>query len=161
MSIGKNIARFRKEKGMTQGELGELLGVSNQAVSKWESELSMPDVMLLPHIAEIFGVSTDDLYHAADNADLAIEKLLNKDVGSEDNRVLVISVENEDSVMKTRVPIKAIRALLETEKVKEEIDLEGEEATLIHAVLNSAKGEIVNAGKGNKKTRITIEDYED
>ena len=40
MSIGKNIARLRKEMGLTQGELGEKIGVSNQAVSKWESEIS-------------------------------------------------------------------------------------------------------------------------
>lgn len=40
MSIGKNIAFLRKEKGMTQTELGDLLGVSNQAVSKWESDVS-------------------------------------------------------------------------------------------------------------------------
>ncbi len=161
MSIGANIVRLRKEKGWTQAELGEKLGVSNQAVSKWESGMTLPDVMLLPHIAKILGVSIEDLYNEADNAELAIEKSLNKDFGSEDNRVLVISAENEDSVVKTRVPIKAIRALLETENVKEEIDLEGEETTLIHDVLNSAKGEIVNVDNGNKKTTITIEDYED
>ena len=40
MTIGKNIARLRKQKGWTQTELGNILGVSNQAVSKWESEIS-------------------------------------------------------------------------------------------------------------------------
>ena len=40
MSIGKNIAKFRKAKGLTQEELGAKLGVTNQAVSKWESEVS-------------------------------------------------------------------------------------------------------------------------
>ena len=40
MSLGKNISNFRKEKGFTQAELGDLLGVSNQAVSKWEMEIS-------------------------------------------------------------------------------------------------------------------------
>lgn len=62
MSIGKNIAKFRKTKGLTQEALGEMLGVTNQAVSKWESEVSMPDIMLLPQIAAALGITLDDLF---------------------------------------------------------------------------------------------------
>ena len=62
MSIGKNIAYFRKKKGYTQEKLGEKIGVTNQAVSKWESEVSMPDIMLLPQIANELDVTVDDLF---------------------------------------------------------------------------------------------------
>ena len=62
MSIGKNIASFRKAKGWTQAELGEKIGVSNQAVSKWESGTSMPDVMLLPVLADAFECYVDELF---------------------------------------------------------------------------------------------------
>ena len=62
MSLGKNISDMRREKGITQAELGALLCVSNQAVSKWESEMTMPDVMLLPQIADVFGCSIDALF---------------------------------------------------------------------------------------------------
>jgi len=62
MSMGKNIAEFRKRKGFTQEELGQKLGVTNQAVSKWESETSMPDVMMLPRIANALTVTLDDLF---------------------------------------------------------------------------------------------------
>lgn len=62
MSIGKNIAKYRKAKGFTQEELGAKLGVTNQAVSKWESEVSMPDIMLLPQIATVLNITLDDLY---------------------------------------------------------------------------------------------------
>ena len=62
MSIGENIARFRKLKGWTQAELGEKLGVSNQAVSKWESGMTSPDVMLLPALADVFGCYIDELF---------------------------------------------------------------------------------------------------
>ena len=65
MSIGKNIAKYRKAKGLTQEELGAKLGVTNQAVSKWESEVSMPDVMLLPEIANTLNITLDDLYGIA------------------------------------------------------------------------------------------------
>ena len=65
MSIGKNIAKYRKAKGFTQEEFGAKLGVTNQAVSKWESEVSMPDVMLLPEIANALNITLDGLYGIA------------------------------------------------------------------------------------------------
>ncbi len=65
MSIGKNIAKYRKAKGFTQEELGAKLGVTNQAVSKWESEVSMPDIMLLPEIATALNITLDDLHGIA------------------------------------------------------------------------------------------------
>ena len=60
--IGENIARFRKDRGLTQAELGDKIGVSNQAVSKWESFMTMPDIMLLPALAEVFGITIDALF---------------------------------------------------------------------------------------------------
>lgn len=62
MDIGKNIARFRRAKGLTQEELGRILGVTNQAVSKWEGGVSMPDISLLPEITKALGVTFEMLY---------------------------------------------------------------------------------------------------
>lgn len=59
--IGTAIARYRKERGLTQQELAELLNISYQAVSKWETAQSDPDICLLPAIAAALGVSTDRL----------------------------------------------------------------------------------------------------
>ncbi|MBQ3099601.1 MAG: helix-turn-helix transcriptional regulator [Clostridia bacterium] len=67
MSISENIAKYRKAKGYTQEKLGELLGVTNQAVSKWELGVSMPDVMLLPKITEALGITFNDLYGIESN----------------------------------------------------------------------------------------------
>lgn len=61
IQIGFNISRLRKEKGITQEELAEYLGVSKPAVSKWESGQSYPDIMLLPIIASYFNKTVDDL----------------------------------------------------------------------------------------------------
>ena len=61
MNPGKEIARLRKEKGFSQEKLAELLGVSRQAVTKWESGKTNPDTENLLAIAEIFGVSLDEL----------------------------------------------------------------------------------------------------
>lgn len=60
-STGMIIAAKRKELGMTQLELAEKMGVTDKAVSKWERDLSFPDVTSLPRLAEIFGMSVDEL----------------------------------------------------------------------------------------------------
>ena len=59
--LGDTIYRLRTEKGISQAELGRLVGVSNKAVSKWETDEANPDISLLPRLAEIFGITTDEL----------------------------------------------------------------------------------------------------
>ena len=61
MTIGNNIKRLRQNKGVTQEQLGVVLGVSSQAVSKWENESALPDISILPRLADYFGVSIDEL----------------------------------------------------------------------------------------------------
>lgn len=60
-TLGKRIAEHRKRLGLTQDALAEKLGITAQAVSKWENDLSCPDIAMLPRLAEIFGISTDEL----------------------------------------------------------------------------------------------------
>lgn len=64
MCLGENIAALRKNRGFTQEELAKRLGVSPQAVSKWENGTACPDIALLPEIADIFSVTVDDLMRA-------------------------------------------------------------------------------------------------
>ncbi|MCI8604048.1 MAG: helix-turn-helix transcriptional regulator [Ruminiclostridium sp.] len=60
-TLGQKIGSLRREKEWTQEELAEKLGVSAQAVSKWENDVSCPDIMLLPEISKLFGVTVDAL----------------------------------------------------------------------------------------------------
>ena len=62
MSIGSVIAYHRKRMGMTQESLAQMLDLSNQAVSKWESGQSLPDILLLPRLADLFNISLDALF---------------------------------------------------------------------------------------------------
>ena len=62
MELGNVIKKLRFRASMTQEQLAEKLGISPQSVSKWENDISMPDIALLPDIAEIFGVSVDELF---------------------------------------------------------------------------------------------------
>lgn len=67
-TFGSMIAEFRKEKAMTQVELAEKMGVTDKAVSKWERDLSFPDVNTIPKLAEIFNVTVDELMQVKTDA---------------------------------------------------------------------------------------------
>ena len=70
--IGEFILKYRKEHRLTQGEFGELLGVSTQAVSKWEREICYPDIFLIPAISDLIGISIDEM-------------MKQEDIGAKDN----------------------------------------------------------------------------
>lgn len=61
LKLNEQIAFLRKQKSVTQEELAQALGVTNQSVSKWESGICCPDIQLLPDIATYFSVSVDEL----------------------------------------------------------------------------------------------------
>ena len=67
-TFGNMVAALRKEKGMTQLELAEKMGVTDKAVSKWERDLSFPDVSSIPKLAEILDVSVDELMQVKTDA---------------------------------------------------------------------------------------------
>ena len=60
--ISEKIRKYRAEKRITQGEFGALVGVSAQAVSKWEREACCPDITLLPKLSEIIGCGLEELF---------------------------------------------------------------------------------------------------
>lgn len=60
--LTENLKRLRCEKGLTQEQVAHRLGVSPQSVSRWECAATLPDVMLLPELARLYGVTVDDLY---------------------------------------------------------------------------------------------------
>lgn len=64
-TIGNRIQKFRKEKGLTQEELAAKLDISGQAVSKWENDVSCPDISLLPLLCTALGISTDTLLNGS------------------------------------------------------------------------------------------------
>ena len=72
MELGKKIRQLRFKAGLTQEQLAGKLGIGAQSVSKWENAVAMPDITTLPLLAEVFGVSIDDLF------DLTSEQRLNR-----------------------------------------------------------------------------------
>ena len=72
MELGKKIKQLRFKAGLTQEQLAEKLRIGAQSVSKWENAVAMPDITMLPLLAEVFGISIDDLF------DLTTEQHLNR-----------------------------------------------------------------------------------
>ena len=72
MDLGKKIKQLRLKAGFTQEQLAEKMGVGAQSVSKWENSVSLPDITSLPLLAEVFGVSIDEMF------DLSVEQKLNR-----------------------------------------------------------------------------------
>ena len=64
IKISEKIKRHRKENGLSQGEFGRLLGVSAQAVFKWERGICYPDITFLPNLAKILGCRVEDFFEA-------------------------------------------------------------------------------------------------
>lgn len=100
-SIGSFIAALRKAKGLTQRELAEKLNVSDKAVSRWEREESLPDLSLIPAIAEIFGVTADELLRgermkegeslprAGEKSEKQLKNLINRSLLRFNNRSII------------------------------------------------------------------------
>ena len=78
-SIGETIASLRKQKGMTQNELAEKMNVTDKAVSKWERDLSCPDINTISKLADILDVSVEELLKAKkkDVSNTKIKDLIN------------------------------------------------------------------------------------
>ncbi|MBO5930628.1 MAG: helix-turn-helix transcriptional regulator [Clostridia bacterium] len=60
--VAEKITEFRRKNNLTQGEFGDLLGVSAQAISKWEREVCYPDITILPDLARVLGCSVNDFF---------------------------------------------------------------------------------------------------
>ena len=63
-SMGEIISTLRKEKGMTQKDIADKLGITDKAVSEWERDVAFPDTATIPKLAEILGVSVEELMQA-------------------------------------------------------------------------------------------------
>lgn len=107
-TLGQRIFNLRKQKGITQEAMAEQLGVSPQAVSKWENDIACPDIMLLPSLAHMLGISVDELLSGKKEQPVV---LLPEDQRKRaDEMVLRIFVLSSDGdKVKVNLPVPLIR----------------------------------------------------
>ncbi|WNX84888.1 helix-turn-helix transcriptional regulator [Agathobaculum sp. NTUH-O15-33] len=79
-TLGNMIASLRKERGMTQAELAAIMNITDKAVSKWERDLSCPDIASLPKLAETLQVSVDELMQVRERGGSGADKQSARDV---------------------------------------------------------------------------------
>ena len=114
MTIGKRIAALRREKGLKQDDLAQMLEVSPQAVSKWENDQTCPDIALLPKLAQILGVIVDELLSGKQEMQPAVTLVpeeQRKDIKDMMLRIMVDS-KNGDKV-RVNLPMALVQVAME------------------------------------------------
>lgn len=111
-TLGKRIAQLRREKELKQDDIAQMLDVSPQAVSKWENDLTCPDISLLPKLAKILGVTVDELLSGKSEPIATVappEK--RKDINDMTLRVVIDST-NGDKV-RVNIPMSLVKVTME------------------------------------------------
>lgn len=104
-SIGQRIARLRKAGGMSQENLAEKIGVSSQAVSKWENDQSCPDISLLPQLARLLGVTVDALLTGESSQVQMLPEKQRKPLEELTLRVKVLSAQGDKVSVNLPMPL--------------------------------------------------------
>lgn len=113
-TIGKRIANLRKEKQLKQDDLAQMLGVSPQAVSKWENDQTCPDITLLPDLAKILGVTVDELLSGKNAVQPAVTLVPEEKRKSLDELMFRIVVDSSDGdKVRVNLPLKLLQIALE------------------------------------------------
>jgi transcriptional regulator with XRE-family HTH domain len=108
-SLGARINEYRRRRNITQEQLAEAMGVTSQAVSKWENDISCPDISILPQLSDYFGVSLDVLLRGEPSG---LVRLVDEGQRkSFDKMVLRILVNSADGdVVKVNFPMPLVKA---------------------------------------------------
>ena len=114
MTIGKRIATLRREKGLKQDDLAQMLEVSPQAVSKWENDQTCPDISLLPKLAKVLGVSVDELLSGKQENQPLVTMVPEQQRKDMKDLMLRIAVESRDGdKVRVNLPMALVQVALD------------------------------------------------
>ncbi len=111
-TFGKRFSRLRKEKGLTQDDIAFKVNISPQAVSKWENDLSMPDISILGDLADILDVTLDELLGKSPKHEAKIIDTSDKDINKMTLKIKILSSDGDK--VNVNLPIPLIKACIET-----------------------------------------------
>lgn len=112
-TFGQRFTRLRKEKNFTQEEIALKLSISAQAVSKWENDISMPDISILTSIADIFDITLDELLGREKKQDvILVNEEDKKDINKMVLRMKVVS--SDGSKVNINIPIQLLKVCIES-----------------------------------------------
>lgn len=163
-TLGARIALLRKQNGWKQDELAEKMGVSPQAVSKWENDQACPDITLLPKLAKLLNISVDELLSGKEEKEEEITKLLpeeqRKDISKMLFRIVIDSAEGDR--VRVNLPIGIIKLVVESgaqmEFMKNDKLADIDFKSLLEMVKQGVVGELVSVDSAEgDKVRIYVE----
>ena len=163
MTIGKRIAQLRKEKGLIQEELSQMMEVSAQAVSKWENDQTCPDIASLPKLAKILGVTVDELLSGREE-NAPVVRVLEPEARKElkDMMLRIVVDETYGDHVKVNIPMALVQVALEMgmelpqlsgNSALKNLDL----AQLVNMVRQGAIGNLLEVESDNEVVRIFVE----
>lgn len=149
-TLGQRIAYYRKRAGLTQEELAEKCSVTPQAVSKWENDISSPDISLLPTISRLLNVSCDELLGAVSTAAQVVPEEL-RDFDKCLIKIRVLSADGDE--VNVNLPLSLAELFLESS----DLDVAGDALSkidiskIIELVKHGAVGKLleVKSSKGD------------
>ena len=112
MTLGEKLSHYRRAKGFTQDQVAEQLGVTPQAVSKWENDASCPDIMLLAPIADLYGVTVDELLNR-ESSPVAAMVPKEQQKAPEDLVLRVLVDSTSGDKVRVNLPMVLVKVMLE------------------------------------------------
>lgn len=154
-TLGSRLTALRKEKGLTQEQLAEKLGVTNQSVSKWENDINAPDISILIMLADLYDTTVDSL--------LGREKqpIVSTTTKNIDNLILKIKIlSNDNDKVNINLPFSLVKVFVKDGNLSvlkdKNIDIDFNQ--LIKLVEEGVVGELVDIHSGDGDTvKIFIE----
>ncbi len=154
-TLGSRLTALRKEKGLTQEQLAEKLGVTNQSVSKWENDINAPDISILITLADLYDTTVDSL--------LGREKqpIVSTTTKNIDNLILKIKIlSNDNDKVNINLPFSLVKVFVKDGNLSvlkdKNIDIDFNQ--LIKLVEEGVVGELVDIQSGDGDTvKIFIE----
>ena len=150
-SIGKRIAKYRKDKKLTQEELAATLGVSSQAVSKWENDTSCPDISLLPQLCKELGITADELLTGKSEKVQMLPEGQRKPIEELTLRVKVLTVAGDK--VRINLPMSLVKVCMEI-GVDVVPNMGGENAAVLKSIDMNKVVEMVEKGLIGKLVEI-------
>ena len=162
-TLGKRIGMLRRQKGLKQDELADKLGVSPQAVSKWENDQTCPDISLLPELAKILEVSVDELLSGKQESAPVVQivpETQRKDIRDMILRIVVDSADGDK--VRVNLPIVLLQIAIDTGMAMPQIN--GSQAMqsidwnqIMELIRQGAVGNLVEVESGGDFVRIFAE----
>jgi len=161
-TLGKRIAQLRKEKNLTQEDLAQMIDISAQAVSKWENDLTCPDISSLPKLAQILGVTVDELLSGKASEPVAqvLPPEERKDI--KDMMLRIVVDENDGEHVKINIPLALVQVALdmgmELPQVSGNSALKNLDLTqIMNMVRQGAIGNLLEVETNDEVVRIFVE----